>query len=93
MMADLMDEQELATGRRQEGVFSAAISFSAKATSSLGLIIGGSLLDFVIAFPTQADIGTVDDKKEVASCQTPRAPAASPEEHRRDPRHVRARPQ
>ena len=61
MMADLMDEQELATGRRQEGVFSAAISFSAKATSSLGLIIGGFLLDFVIAFPTQADIGTVDD--------------------------------
>jgi len=61
MMADLMDEQELATGRRQEGVFSAAISLSAKATGSLGLIIGGFLLDFVIAFPTQADIGTVDD--------------------------------
>ena len=44
MMADLMDEQELATGRRQEGVFSAAISLSAKTTSSLGLIIGGFLL-------------------------------------------------
>ncbi|MFT7266609.1 MAG: GPH family glycoside/pentoside/hexuronide:cation symporter, partial [Halioglobus sp.] len=58
--ADLMDEQELATGKRQEGVFSAALSFSAKATSSVGIIIGGFLLEFVVSFPTQAKIGEVD---------------------------------
>ena len=62
MMADLMDEQELATGRRQEGVFSSAISLSAKATSSLGLVIGGFLLDYVISFPTRAALGSVDDQ-------------------------------
>ena len=60
LIADLMDEQELETGRRQEGVFSSAISFSSKATSSIGLIIGGVLLDFVIIFPKQAQLGTVD---------------------------------
>ena len=32
MLADTLDDQELDTGRRQEGVFSSAISFSAKAT-------------------------------------------------------------
>ena len=62
MMADLIDEQELATGRRQEGVFSSAISLSAKATSSLGLVIGGFLLDYVISFPTRAALGSVDDQ-------------------------------
>jgi Na+/melibiose symporter-like transporter len=61
LIADLMDEQELVTGKRQEGVFSAAISFSAKATSSIGIIIGGFLLDFVISFPKQAGIGSVDE--------------------------------
>ncbi len=60
LIADLMDEQELDTGKRQEGVFSAAISFSAKATSSIGIVIGGFLLDYVIKFPKQASIGTVD---------------------------------
>jgi GPH family glycoside/pentoside/hexuronide:cation symporter len=60
LIADLMDEQELATGKRQEGVFSAALSFSAKATSSVGIIIGGFLLEFVVSFPTQAKIGEVD---------------------------------
>ncbi len=60
LIADLLDEQELETGRRQEGVFSAAISFSSKATSSIGIIIGGLLLDFVITFPKQAALGSVD---------------------------------
>ena len=61
LIADLMDEQELETGKRQEGVFSSALSFSAKATSSLGIIIGGFLLDFIVRFPKQAQIGTVDN--------------------------------
>ena len=61
LIADLMDEQELETGKRQEGVFSSALSFSAKATSSLGINIGGFLLDFIVRFPKQAQIGTVDN--------------------------------
>ncbi|MFP6809155.1 MAG: MFS transporter [Pseudomonadales bacterium] len=61
LIADLMDEQELETSKRQEGVFSAAISFSSKATSSIGIIIGGFLLDFVVVMPTQAALGSVDE--------------------------------
>ena len=60
MIADLVDEQELLTRRRQEGVFSSAIGFSSKATSSLGLIIGGLLLDFVVAFPRGTQPGEVE---------------------------------
>jgi len=59
MVADLVDEQEHRVGRRQEGVFSSALGFSAKATSSLGLIIGGFLLDFVIGFPRGTQPGEV----------------------------------
>lgn len=51
MLADLLDAQELKTGRRQEGVFMSAISFSAKATSGVGLLIAGLLLENVIGFP------------------------------------------
>ncbi|MFV2089837.1 MAG: MFS transporter [Pseudomonadales bacterium] len=51
MLADLLDAQELNTGRRQEGVFMSAISFSAKATSGVGLLIVGLLLENVIGFP------------------------------------------
>ena len=51
MLADTLDDQELDTGRRQEGVFSSAISFSAKATAGFGIVIGGFILDYVIRFP------------------------------------------
>lgn len=51
MVPDLVDEQEFLTGIRQEGVFSSSVGFAAKATTSLGLIAGGLLLDFVIRFP------------------------------------------
>jgi GPH family glycoside/pentoside/hexuronide:cation symporter len=55
MMADIVDDQELRIGLRQEGVFSAGITFASKATTSLGLIIGGVLLDQVIRFPAEAN--------------------------------------
>jgi GPH family glycoside/pentoside/hexuronide:cation symporter len=51
MVADTLDVQELETGRRQEGVFNAAVTFSAKATSGFGLLVAGALLDTVIGFP------------------------------------------
>ncbi len=60
MVADSLDAQELATGRRQEGVFSAALSFSAKATSGIGVVMGGLVLDYVLAFPRGAKPADVE---------------------------------
>lgn len=51
MVADTLDVQELNTGRRQEGVFNSAIAFSAKATTGVGMLIAGALLDAVVLFP------------------------------------------
>jgi len=59
MVADTLDLQELNTGLRQEGVFNSAIAFSAKATSGIGLLIAGVLLDTVIAFPRGATVAEV----------------------------------
>ena len=51
MIADLVDDYELTTGMRQEGVFAAGVAFSTKAVGSLGVIVGGFLLEFFIGFP------------------------------------------
>lgn len=51
MVADTLDKQELETGRRQEGVFSSAMTFAGKATSGVGILIGGMILDYGLAFP------------------------------------------
>lgn len=58
-LADVADEQELMTGMRQEGMFYAARSFFAKASSGLGHLLAGIALD-VIAFPVGAEPGTID---------------------------------
>lgn len=58
MMADLTDEHEYDTGRRQEGIFFGALAFSGKASSGLGHGIAGVALD-LIGFPTNADRGSV----------------------------------
>ncbi len=47
IMADIADEHELATGRRQEGVFFAASTFALKFVMGFGYMIGGPLLDIV----------------------------------------------
>ena len=59
IVADLVDEQAARVGLRQEGVFASAISFSQKAAPSIGLILGGLLLDYVIHFPAEATPGAV----------------------------------
>ena len=59
MLADIADEHELATGRRQEGLFFGALSFARKASTGAGTILGGVFLS-AIAFPTQAEPGSVD---------------------------------
>lgn len=47
LTADLLDEQELATGLRQEGVFFAAGAFLSKATTGLGAMLAGVVIDLV----------------------------------------------
>ena len=58
-LADITDEQELVTGRRQEGTFYAARSFFGKASSGLGHLFAGIAID-VISFPVGAEPGSVD---------------------------------
>lgn len=53
IVADLLDDHELRTGHRQEAMFTAALSFSGKAVSGLGTLLGGLILT-LIAFPTGA---------------------------------------
>jgi Na+/melibiose symporter-like transporter len=47
MMADITDEDALITGRRREGIYFGALSFSAKAATGLGQLLGGVLVDAV----------------------------------------------
>ncbi len=56
MLADTLDAQELRTGRRQEGIFAAALAFSGKATGGVGALIGGFLLQEIIRWPIKADV-------------------------------------
>ncbi len=60
MVADIVDEQELKTGRRQEGVFFAAVSFAGKATSGLGGLVAGVGLE-LIDWPQDESIRTAAD--------------------------------
>lgn len=47
IMADIADEHELETGRRQEGVFFSASTFALKFVMGFGYMVGGPLLDIV----------------------------------------------
>jgi Na+/melibiose symporter-like transporter len=59
MIMDAVDESELGTGLRQEGIFVSAITFTNKAVSGLGNFVGGFLLD-AIGFPRGAEQAVVD---------------------------------
>jgi GPH family glycoside/pentoside/hexuronide:cation symporter len=54
IVADLLDEHELRTGYRQEAMFNAALSFSGKAVSGIGTILGGLIIT-LIGFPTNVE--------------------------------------
>ena len=58
MFADISDEIELVTGRRQEGIIYSARAFALKAAVALGTIVGGVILD-LIQFPENAMPGEV----------------------------------
>lgn len=45
--ADILDQQELKTRKRQEGIFFSAMSFSGKAISGFGVIVGGFIIDLL----------------------------------------------
>ncbi|MCB1701388.1 MAG: MFS transporter [Pseudomonadales bacterium] len=47
MLADIADEHDLATGKRQEGVMFAAAFFAAKFVTGFGYLVGGPFLDLI----------------------------------------------
>jgi Na+/melibiose symporter-like transporter len=59
MLADVVEDNELRTKRRSEGLFFAAQSFVAKAISGTGAFIAGLMLAFV-HFPQRANPATLD---------------------------------
>ena len=59
MIADVVEDGQLVTGRRAEGLFFSANSFIQKFTSGIGIYGAGILLG-LIAFPENAKPGQVD---------------------------------
>jgi Na+/melibiose symporter-like transporter len=47
MMADVVEDSEVKTSRRSEGLFYAARSFAGKAVSALGIVLAGSIVSLV----------------------------------------------
>jgi len=60
LVADIVDENELESGKRQEGIFFAAMSFSWKATSGLGSVLAGLALE-LIKWPAGSHIQSAAD--------------------------------
>jgi Na+/melibiose symporter-like transporter len=58
MIADLVEQSEIKTGRRSEGLFFAAVTFTRKATHGLGTLAAGIILS-VVSFPQEANPGSV----------------------------------
>lgn len=55
MVADLVEQSEIKTGRRSEGVFFASVTFIRKCTQGIGVVIAGFILELA-NFPKQAEI-------------------------------------
>jgi GPH family glycoside/pentoside/hexuronide:cation symporter len=60
LAADILDEQELATGKRQEGVVFAAGAFVAKSTTGVGALLAGLVIDLAGLKPGSVP-GSVDN--------------------------------
>jgi len=58
MLSDTIDQHEMETGRREEGLFFSASSFAQKASFGLGALVAGIALD-VIKFPKGAAVNEV----------------------------------
>ena len=59
MVADVVEESEIKTGRRSEGLFFAARSFMQKAVSGVGVLTSTAILS-AVDFPADAQPGAVD---------------------------------
>ena len=62
MVADLVEGGELRTGRRSEGVYYSAVTFTRKTVVGLGALFGGLILS-AVAIPEGADPSSVTDEK------------------------------
>ena len=60
MIGDIVDENELLTGERQEGLFFSARAFFAKASNSVGHFFAGLMLEYYVRLPQQAVPGELD---------------------------------
>jgi Na+/melibiose symporter-like transporter len=60
MTADITEQTQIETGRRNEGVISSAVTFCAKCSDAIGSLLAGTLLA-IVAFPTETGVGDVDD--------------------------------
>ena len=58
MLADVVEENEVRTGKREEGVFFAANTFVQKCVSGLGVFTSSALLT-ISGFPAHANPGTI----------------------------------
>ena len=58
-LADISDEHEANTGRRQEGIFYSARTFFAKLTNGIGHVVAGIAIDVYIKLPPGAVPGEV----------------------------------
>ncbi len=61
MIGDVVDENELHTGERQEGLFYSARAFFAKASYSFGHFFAGVALDVFVRLPFEAVPGQLND--------------------------------
>lgn len=59
MIADLVESNQVKTGRRNEGVYYAAMAFTRKCTQGIGVLLAGFVLS-AISFPQGADPASVD---------------------------------
>jgi Na+/melibiose symporter-like transporter len=62
MLADIIDENELETGLRQEGLYYSARAFFAKASNSFGHFIAGVALDMFVHLPFEAVPGQLEEE-------------------------------
>jgi Na+/melibiose symporter-like transporter len=58
MTADVTEQVQLETGRRNEGVISSTMTFAGKCADALGTLLAGFLLA-LIAWPTETAVGEV----------------------------------
>lgn len=60
MLGDVIDENELVSGLREEGLFYSARAFFAKTSSSVGHFVAGLVLDWFVRMPFEAVPGQLD---------------------------------